>query len=187
MRCAWGSSRSPRAPAEAAHARVAAGREASTLSPVQPARRDQRRSSAVEVLLTALITFGVAVAALVVASIVAYAADPNVGTEAETGAADVPAISAGLAAWLCANVFLLTRAYPPGRRPWFTYTVFTLLAAIVATAFLAWHAVTRKKWIEAGAPSSEFKHCPDCAEAVRRDARVCRFCGYRFSEPEPPA
>lgn len=153
---------------------------------MQLERGDQRRGRAVEVLLTALITVGVASASLVVASIVAYAADPNVGTEAETGAADVPAISAGLAAWLCANVVLLTRAYPPGRRPWFIYTVFTLLAAIVATVFLAWHTVTRKKWVEAGVPPSEFKKCPDCAETVRRDARVCRFCGYRFGEPDAP-
>lgn len=29
------------------------------------------------------------------------------------------------------------------------------------------------------------KKCPDCAEWVRGDARVCRFCGYRF-EPTPP-
>jgi uncharacterized protein UPF0547 len=154
---------------------------------VQPERSHQRRSRAVEVLLTALIVLGVAVVALGVASIVAYAADPNLGTDAETGAADVPAICAGLAAWLCANVLLLTRAYPPGRRPWFSYTLFTLLAAIVATTFLAWHAVTRKKWAEAGFPSSGFKTCPDCAEPVRMDARVCRFCGYRFGELEPPA
>jgi hypothetical protein len=26
----------------------------------------------------------------------------------------------------------------------------------------------------------EFKTCPDCAETVRAQARVCRFCGYRF-------
>lgn len=24
------------------------------------------------------------------------------------------------------------------------------------------------------------KTCPDCAESVRTDAKVCRFCGYRF-------
>jgi Uncharacterised protein family UPF0547 len=26
----------------------------------------------------------------------------------------------------------------------------------------------------------ETKVCPDCAEAVKAQARVCRFCGYRF-------
>jgi Uncharacterised protein family UPF0547 len=39
----------------------------------------------------------------------------------------------------------------------------------------------------------EYKRCPDCAELVRAQARVCRFCGYRFDRPEagtgpqPPA
>jgi hypothetical protein len=28
--------------------------------------------------------------------------------------------------------------------------------------------------------SDELKKCPDCAEMVRAEARVCRFCGYRF-------
>jgi hypothetical protein len=27
---------------------------------------------------------------------------------------------------------------------------------------------------------NDLKKCPDCAEMVRAEARVCRFCGYRF-------
>jgi hypothetical protein len=26
-----------------------------------------------------------------------------------------------------------------------------------------------------------FKRCPDCAEQIQADARVCRFCGYRYA------
>ena len=27
------------------------------------------------------------------------------------------------------------------------------------------------------------RECPDCAERVLSQARVCRFCGYRFEPP----
>lgn len=31
---------------------------------------------------------------------------------------------------------------------------------------------------------SELKKCPDCAEYIKIDARVCRFCGFRFTIEE---
>jgi hypothetical protein len=33
--------------------------------------------------------------------------------------------------------------------------------------------------------AEDTKRCPDCAETVKRDARVCRFCGYRFDQANP--
>ena len=32
-----------------------------------------------------------------------------------------------------------------------------------------------------GGPST--KICPDCAEKIKLDARVCRYCGYRYPPP----
>ena len=50
------------------------------------------------------------------------------------------------------------------------------------------YQIWRAKWSEAaerdfGTSSSagqETKICPDCAEMILAEARVCRYCGYRF-------
>jgi hypothetical protein len=34
-----------------------------------------------------------------------------------------------------------------------------------------------------GELASDTKRCPDCAEAVLAEARVCKHCGYRFAPP----
>jgi hypothetical protein len=33
-------------------------------------------------------------------------------------------------------------------------------------------------------PNNEDKICPECAEAVKKDAKICRYCRYRFDRQE---
>lgn len=44
--------------------------------------------------------------------------------------------------------------------------------------------VVADKTVAQPARSQEMKRCPDCAEDVRAEARVCRFCGYVFPSSE---
>lgn len=63
---------------------------------------------------------------------------------------------------------------------WFLYGALIWIIALPHALMLGRdnYALENRKISEGG------KICPDCAEVVKRDARVCRFCGLRFATSE---
>jgi hypothetical protein len=57
----------------------------------------------------------------------------------------------------------------------------TLAATLYFTTGIALYAIygERKR-----ARAASVKECPDCRETVKRLARVCRYCGYRWPEEQ---
>ncbi len=55
-----------------------------------------------------------------------------------------------------------------------------LAAAAVAVVWIFAAIVRRGDASSSSTPGHAQKKCPDCAEFVRMEARVCKHCGYRF-------
>ncbi len=100
--------------------------------------------------------------------------------------------SGGLIVWL---VILLVAAVIPasiasrkGRNfvGWYIYGVLLWIVALIHSLLLRPNPkLIEEKDLKRG----ELKKCPNCAELVKSDARVCRYCGHSFesSSSEGPA
>lgn len=60
---------------------------------------------------------------------------------------------------------------------WWLYGALIFIVALPHSIL----AQSKLENIEARQLGEGMKKCPECAELVKRDARVCRFCGHSFS------
>ena len=66
--------------------------------------------------------------------------------------------------------------------PWWLYGTLVFIVAIVHVLLIK----PNEAHAERQALGAGGKKCPQCAEIVKEQAKVCRFCGHEFPEARQP-
>jgi hypothetical protein len=66
----------------------------------------------------------------------------------------------------------------------FFFGVFGLIAVLVMKPDELEDAEWHSRSVATSTDTASTKKCPDCAEEIKLEAKVCRFCGKRFDDAE---
>mgnify|MGYP001046309468 CR=1 FL=1 len=74
----------------------------------------------------------------------------------------------------------------PSKNEGYNFFVWWIFGASLFIVALPWAILlkSKKRELETSRASEGMKKCPECAELVKKEARICRFCGYEFY-PKP--
>jgi len=74
----------------------------------------------------------------------------------------------------------------PSKNEGYNFFVWWIFGASLFIVALPWAIIMKpkRKIIEQEQLQEDMKKCPQCAEIVKKEARVCRFCGHEFY-PKP--
>lgn len=78
--------------------------------------------------------------------------------------------------WLIVSLFIAYAANQRGRSAIFWFIVCLLITPIIPAIMLMLLPVK-----EGSKAMADRKACPQCAESVKQEAKVCKHCGYRIS------